>query len=271
MENYTIINFIEEGGYGKVYKAKNKNDEIFAIKKIPIDSRFLILEKNSEYLYFKSEINKVHNENLIKYYDVFIEKNYLYVVMEFFEGIDLVDFVIENENEGIQEDLIKDLMIQIIKGLKILHDNNFYHRDIKLENIMLSKNKKIKIIDFGLCSNKNEYYYEKTGTLQYLSPQIFYIYNYNKEDLHEVLISNDIWALGIILFCFNNLHLPFCTDKDAKKQIMELKIVSNYKKRDKSNNSKNIHWLDSLVYKILERDYKKRISINEIESIINNN
>ena len=82
---YNILDEIGEGGFGKTFKVINKeNNEIYVIKKIPIkDNDLEKIIKEAEIL------SKIHNENIVKYFDSFIDNKYFYIVMEYCQGLDL--------------------------------------------------------------------------------------------------------------------------------------------------------------------------------------
>ncbi len=92
-----------------------------------------------------------------------------------------------------REACIKSYFKQLLEGVKHLHSNSVYHRDLKLENVLITSKNILKIIDFGLSTNSAEPTNEAMGTPNYFSPQIL-----RKEYYHPE--STDCWCLGIILY-----------------------------------------------------------------------
>lgn len=90
--------------------------------------------------------------------------------MELIENNSLVEFLQAQKNKKASEDDTKLIIRQILKALAYLQSKNISHRDIKLENILLTKDMKVKIIDFGFSVFGNQIHYEFCGTLHYISP-----------------------------------------------------------------------------------------------------
>ena len=98
---------------------------------------------------------------------------------------------------------IKFYSVQLIHGLKYLHDSNIMHRDLKLENMLLDENGYLKIVDFGVAEvlRHNQVAYDFTGTPAYFAPEILKGDGYN--------MAADWWAVGIILYQMLTGVLPF--------------------------------------------------------------
>ena len=100
----------------------------------------------------KNILFNIKCEYIIKYYGSYKDKNNLYILIEFFEGIDLKSFIncYKYKNKSMEEKLIYKIILDICEGLKEIHNNNLIYRDIKPENIFINKNNKIKIGNFGV-------------------------------------------------------------------------------------------------------------------------
>ena len=146
---YKEIKQLGKGGYGRVIQVKNKsNNKIYAIKEIKINNEISIENiKNEAIILSKFECN-----NIVKYYDSYLDKDKFYILMEYCDGQNLRDFINNNSknNELIEENILYNIIKQICIGLKEIHDKNIIHRDIKPENIFMNENKDIKIGDFGI-------------------------------------------------------------------------------------------------------------------------
>ena len=124
--------------------------------------------------------------------------------MELVSGISLLTYLKSMPNKRIEEKKCKEIYLQIINGITFCHSKNIYHRDIKLENLIVDENNQIKIIDFGFSaiSPKNKHLSFFCGTPSYMPPEIV-----QKKDY---LGSNaDIWSCGILLYAMLCGSFPF--------------------------------------------------------------
>ena len=96
------------------------------------------------------------------------------LIMELVEGISLLHYLKSKPNKRIDENECKEIFSQIIKGIQYCHANNIYHRDIKLENLIIDNHRKVKIIDFGFGTNspKTKLLNFFCGTPSYMPPEI---------------------------------------------------------------------------------------------------
>ena len=147
--------------------------------------------------------------NVIKYYHSFIEHGALYIIMEYAEGGDLHQLMREKratESRFKEQELWK-YSYEISLGVAYLHENHVLHRDIKSLNIFLTKDKQIKIGDFGvsrILSGREVLISTKVGTPLYLSPEQV------KQQPYDFKI--DIWGIGCCLYHLAQLEPPFKAD-----------------------------------------------------------
>ena len=252
ISNYKYIKTIGEGTFGKVKLAiHNITGEKVAIK---ILQKNLIKDKN-EYNRIEKEIKylKLFNHpNIIQIYEVIESPSSFYIIMEYAEGGELFNYIVEKEKLSEKESSF--YFYQIIQGVKEIHNKKICHRDIKPENLLLMNNKVLKIIDFGLSSEYDNYLTTPCGSPCYASPEMIKGKKYNG-------LSIDLWACGIILFAMLCGYLPF-DDKNNNelfKKIVECKI--DYPEEDEVILS-DIS-LD-LINKILTPNPKKRIGLEDI-------
>ena len=150
------IELLKESDNFKLFKVLDEKDnKYFSLKEIPIKNLndIEINEIENE----KNILFNIKSEYIIKYYDFYKDKNNFYILMEYFEGIDLNTFINnhKDKNELIEEKAIYKIILDICEGLKEIHANNLIHRDLKPSNILINKNNKIKIINFGFSENLN--------------------------------------------------------------------------------------------------------------------
>lgn len=186
---YDFGQIVGSGKYGVVRKATSKLSPDFTVAIKTIDLENL----TSNYHSCISEVmtlKKVDHPNIVKIYEIFKDERNLYIVMEYWEGKELFDFVVENRK--VEEKTASGIIKQLLKVIKYLNSLNLCHRDIKPENILIDPtNNCIKLIDFGLSTYFSEVEQLKTrlGTPYYVAPEVL-MGDYSKEC--------DIWSIGVI-------------------------------------------------------------------------
>ena len=142
---------------------------------------------------------------------------------------------------------------QIIPIIREIHKQKICHRDLKPENLLLTQNKVINLIDFGLSNEYENYLYTPCGSPCYASPEVIKGLKYSG-------LAIDLWASGIILYSMLCGYLPFDDKNNDKlfKKILKCKIEFPTKKIAISENAQD------LFRKILRADPSKRISLDEI-------
>ena len=205
MENFQLGEKLGSGAFGSVYKVKRKEDsKIYAMKIVKIS---LLGTKERE-----NALNEIRilyslaHPNIIGYKEAFYDENSktLNIVMEYADDGDLESKINYNKMNKLffDESTIWKISIQILKGLKYLHDNNIIHRDLKSANIFLMKNGLIKIGDLNVSKlSKIGSANTHTGTPYYSSPEIWIDKPYNNK--------TDIWSVGCIIYEMCNLNPPF--------------------------------------------------------------
>lgn len=277
------------GAFGTVYKATDlQTNQTIAVKVIhKIKGSYM---DNPEYLTFKylikdtanrlnkdiKDINKpLCHPNIVCYYNVFEENGKIYVVMEYVEGMDLFDWLKSMVNENLKSDVIVNIIRQIAEGLNYLHSIGIIHRDIKLENVLVSNNNTIKITDYGLSCFKDitDSCRSNAGSLNYASPQLWnktLINSPDEQTLQQIAKSNDVWALGVIAFILTNKQFPFYgnTLLEIGTQVVNKKPKSTYKgsRYDIYSDS----FINRLTNAMLNKNYKYRPGLDSIIKAIDN-
>ena len=252
ISNYKYIRTIGEGTFGKVKLAIHIiTGEKVAIK---ILQKNLIKDQN-EYDRIEREIKYLKlfsHPNIIQIYEVIENKSSFYIVMEYAQAGELFNYIVKKEKLTEKESSF--FFYQIIQGVKEIHSKKICHRDIKPENLLFTKNKILKIIDFGLSSEYDNFLSTPCGSPCYASPEMIRGKKYNG-------LSIDLWACGVILFAMLCGYLPF-DDKDNNalfQKIVECNI--DYPEENEVELSENS--LD-LINKILTPNPKKRIGLEDI-------
>ncbi|XP_072575810.1 serine/threonine-protein kinase Nek1 isoform X21 [Vulpes vulpes] len=252
MEKYVRLQKIGEGSFGKAILVKStEDDRQYVIKEINI-SRMSNKEREESRREVAVLANMKH-PNIVQYRESFEENGSLYIVMDYCEGGDLFKRI--NAQKGIlfQEDQILDWFVQICLALKHVHDRKILHRDIKSQNIFLTKDGTVQLGDFGIARVLNstvELARTCIGTPYYLSPEICENKPYNNK--------SDIWALGCVLY-------EMCTLKHAfeagNMKNLVLKIISG------SFPPVSLHYsydLRNLLSQLFKRNPRDRPSVNSI-------
>lgn len=203
---YQVVQYIEKGSFGDVHLARDmETGEQVAIK--IVDKRKAIGSGSTRKKVVLDELNilKVKHPSIIELKDFFVTKDYLVLCMEYCAGGDL--FTLTIKENPLPEARAGYIFKQILEGILHLHKLNIIHRDIKLENILLTEKGKdeIKITDFGMSRIISRVNLATTqcGTLEYTAPEVFKFQPYGREC--------DYWSLGILLFDLLSSELPYTT------------------------------------------------------------
>ena len=255
---YKKLKDLGSGSYGNVYKAKNiVLDKIVAIKMIE-----KVQENMIDDLEIKNEINilkTLSHPNIVKIYEFFDTTIYYYIVTEFCKNGELFSYI----KNKYSEQQLTVLFYQVFSGLVYLHEKKILHRDLKLENLMISEIEKdivtgeeyfwIKIIDFGTAKIFEKNRAEKTlvGSSYYIAPEVL------KQRYNE---KCDTWSVGVILYMILVGTAPFDgkTDEDIIRRIK----IGKYNKND-SRFVQHSEEAKDLVSKLLEKNIEKRLSAKE--------
>ena len=255
MDNFELICKLGSGGFSKVYKVRRKVDnQIYALKKVQI----LNLSEKQKI----SSLNEIRvlasikNKYIINYKEAFLDEKdcSLCLVMEYADGGDLANKIKEykEKNEYFNEEDIWKIFIQLVKGLKSLHDMGIMHRDIKSSNIFLFSDKTAKLGDLNVCKilSNDILGHTQAGTPAYAAPEVWMERPYG--------LKSDIWSLGCVLYEMVTLRCPFREDNMVK--LYNKVLVGEYKKIP-NNFSEELNWI---IDQMINSDINKRFSCDEI-------
>ena len=291
VNEFYFLETIGRGAYSKVKKCIDLNTrEEYAVK---ILNKRLLRKKKKSYgktkegtlkinYMIEDAINEINiyksfpeaNENVIRLYQILNDnkKDKTYLIMELAQRGPLVTL---NEKTGVfcinknykddiyDEKLMKKWILNIAKGLKFLHENNVVHRDIKSDNILIDKNGKCKIADFGcsikLKSNQADLFSKTEGNMYFFPPE--FVDGKSKKQFGYKPV--DIWAFGVSMYTCIFKSLPFLPEN--RENIVELfKEIREAKFDYNKNGIKISKEMEILLGHILDKDPNKRFTAKDI-------
>ena len=216
-ERYEIVKSIGEGGMANVYLAEDKILE----RKVAVKVLRGDLSADDKFIRrFEREAQSVSNlshKNIVEVYDVGVEDNEHYIVMEYIEGKTLKQLLKKRESLTLTE--VIDIMTQLTDGIAHAHESYIIHRDIKPQNIMIEDNGLIKITDFGIAMALNATQLTQTnsvmGSVHYLPPE--------QASGKGATIKSDIYSLGILMYELLTGNVPFKGDNAVEIALKHMK------------------------------------------------
>ena len=205
MDGFKIINKIGEGSFSTVYKVQRKKDGIiYALKRVKFAK--LNEKEKSNALNEIRILASINNKNIISYKEAFFDENdsSLDIVMEYADQGDLFQLITEHKKtkKHFTEEEIWSALIQLLNGLKSLHELNILHRDLKSANVFLFKGGIVKLGDLNVSKiTRKGMGYTQTGTPYYASPEVWKDKPYDSK--------SDIWSLGCVIYEMCALNPPF--------------------------------------------------------------
>jgi NIMA (never in mitosis gene a)-related kinase len=254
IKDFEIIKEIGKGSFATVSIVRRKADKkVYAMKKVKIGTMGNKEKENA--LNEVRLLASINSPQVIGYKEAFFdeETQTLNIVMEYADDEDL-DKKIKNRakaNYYFKEDEIWFFTIQIVKGLKSLHEKKIMHRDLKSANIFLTKTGGVKIGDLNVSKLvKEKMAYTQTGTPYYASPEVWADISYD--------YKSDVWSLGCIVYEMCCLKTPFRAK--GLNELFEVVTKGVYSSIPEIYSEK----LSDLIKKMLVVDPINRISCQEI-------
>jgi serine phosphatase RsbU (regulator of sigma subunit) len=248
ISHYEILEKLGEGGMGVVYKAKDtKLGRTVALKFLP-PHLLCDAEAKARFEHEAKAASALNHNNITTIHDIDEVEDQCFICMEHIEGKSLKEHLKE-KSLSVKE--VLDIAIQIGEGLSAAHKKDIVHRDIKSDNIMLTHEGVVKIMDFGLAKLKGVTRLTKTGstlgTVAYMSPE--------QAQGMEVDQRSDIFSFGVVLYEMFTDQLPFKGEHEAAVIYSIVNETPESLARYKANVPEE---LQRIVDKALAKDREER-------------
>ncbi|CAO0792535.1 unnamed protein product [Mucor circinelloides] len=259
---YQLVEELGRGSYGCLFLGQSlETNEYVAVKilcKKDLDQSQLELQQ------LEIDIQQsLHHAHLLGLNQVIQEPDFVYMIMELCDQGDLFEYVVQNPYDV----NCHVIFLQILEAIEYMHQNNLYHRDIKLENILLQKQDYIKVADFGLATKERYSLDFGCGSTTYLGPEHFGTEDESdmeQEDVPYDAAASDIWSLGILL-------LALLFGRNPWQEATELDMAFTDFKQDPMSLRRLFPDLSlecmQFLQKVLAIDPAERVSISEMKAL----
>lgn len=257
-DDLKLLEKIGEGGFGTVYKAWHKEmEKDVAVKLFDVSKHDEVALKR--FLQEARTLARFSHPNILKIYKCFsYAENKYCIISELIDGVDL-KFLVENE-EAFDEDEVFSYIKQLSEALALIHSEGLVHRDIKPANVMVDKNGRAILMDFGIVKNNDQDVTKVTtdgsavGTPSYMPPEQF-------NSKQEVLPSADIYSLGVAFYELLSGQNPF--NGTSLEELFMDKLRHDVKPLYRVNSTVSLR-LSLLIQKMMEKDLNERPATGKV-------
>ncbi|KAJ1419231.1 Serine/threonine-protein kinase, active site [Sesbania bispinosa] len=250
---YELIKLLGVGAFAKVYHARDVNTgQSVAVKAVSKRK----VQRNGYAAHVMREVSimrRLRHPHTVKLFEVLATKTKIYFIMEFAAGGELFGVVAA---EGrLTEDLSRRYFRQLISAVKYCHSRGVFHRDLKLDNLLVDDNMDLKVTDFGLGAIQEQIrsdgmLHTVCGTPAYVAPEILAKKGYDGATV-------DVWSCGVVLFVLTAGYLPF---NDYNITVLYRKIYRGQFRFPKWMS----HDLKNLLSRLLDTNPETRITLDEV-------
>ncbi|KAG6968903.1 hypothetical protein JG687_00003507 [Phytophthora cactorum] len=252
-----------EGNFSRILEATHKaTGEKFAlkviekqrIKRLRLRHQNIFNEINME----KDVLNRLRHPNIIRLYQTFQDDNNLYFLLDLLDGGELLSHLLyEGRQLGLEEDLARFYLADVVNAVEYMHSNQVLHRDLKPENMVVCKDTggHLKLIDFGTAKNLADVKLNGpnfVGTPEYMPPETI--------DNKEATYSSDMWAFGCIAYQLLTGETPF-SGGSAYLTFLRVQDGSYYLPDYLSGDAKE------MISKLLQKDPSDRLGGTEANAM----
>ncbi|XP_057451828.1 CBL-interacting serine/threonine-protein kinase 14-like [Lotus japonicus] len=248
---YQLLNLLGVGASAKVYHARDVTTKQSVAVKV-VNKR----NQNGYTAHIEREVSimrRLRHPHTVKLYEILATKTKVYFIMEFVAGGEL--FALVDAAGRLTEDLSRRYFRQLVSAVRYCHSRGVFHRDLKLDNLLIDENMDLKVSDFGLSATGNPtrpdiMLHTVCGTPAYVAPEILAKKGYGGA-------GADVWSSGVVLFVLAAGYLPF---NDYNITILYRKIYRGHFRFPKWISSD----LKNLLSRLLDTNPETRITLDEV-------
>ncbi|XP_011926279.1 PREDICTED: serine/threonine-protein kinase Nek9 isoform X4 [Cercocebus atys] len=252
--HYIPIRVLGRGAFGEATLYRRTEDDSLVVWK-EVDLTRLSEKERRDALNEIVILALLQHDNIIAYYNHFMDNTTLLIELEYCNGGNLYDKILRQKDKLFEEEMVVWYLFQIVSAVSCIHKAGILHRDIKTLNIFLTKANLIKLGDYGLAKKLNsEYSMAETlvGTPYYMSPELCQGVKYN--------FKSDIWAVGCVIFELLTLKRTF----DATNPLnLCVKIVQGIRAMEVDSSQYSLE-LIQMVHSCLDQDPEQRPTADEL-------
>lgn len=189
-ERFELVRCLGAGGMGTVYEAiDHETTTVIALKTLHAMNANALLDFKNEF----REFQNLQHPNLIALGELYAEGNGWFFTMELVDGVHFLEWV--RPGGVLDEERLRDALLQLVEGLRALHEGQKVHRDIKPSNVLVSREGRVKLVDFGLATDLTRDHRSEVnivGTVEYMAPE--------QAAARQVGAAADWYSVGVMLF-----------------------------------------------------------------------